>query len=108
MQNLNPRIRVPREIREGEVFEVRTLVSHIMESGQRVDSTGNRVPRHIVNRLVCLYDGEEVFRADLHPGIAMDPYVSFRVRARGSGELTLIWTDDAGESHTETVPVTVA
>jgi sulfur-oxidizing protein SoxZ len=107
MQNLNPRIRLPRDIRKGEVFEVRTLVSHIMESGQRTDSAGNRVPRHIVNRLVCLYNGEEVFRADLHPGIAMDPYLGFRVRARDPGELTLVWTDDHGDSHTETVPLTV-
>lgn len=107
MENLNPRIRIPRQITRGEVFEVRTLVSHLMESGHRRDAGGELVPRHIINELVCFYNGEEVFRADLRPAIASDPYVAFHVRAEDSGELLLRWTDDGGASHEERLSVTV-
>lgn len=91
------RIRVPELATKGEIIEIRTLVSHPMETGYRRHERGERVPRNIIERFVCTYNGEIVFRADLHPAVAANPYLSFHTRATESGRLELRWEDDRGE-----------
>ena len=71
-------IRVPAQVKRGEAFEIKTLVSHPMEPGVRRDNTGQLIPRDIINRFVCTYNGEEVFRADLFPAIAANPFLAQR------------------------------
>ena len=63
-------INAPTRASRGQVIEIKTLISHAMETGYRPDYTGKLVPRDIINRFVCTYNGVEVFRADLHPAIA--------------------------------------
>lgn len=101
-------IRVPVEVKKGEVFEIKTLISHPMEPGQRRDNMGRLIPRDIINRFVCTYNGEEVFRADLFPAIAANPFLTFFTVATESGELVFQWTDDHGATQTETAKITVA
>jgi len=101
-------IRVPAEAKQGETIEIKTLISHPMEPGVRRDNMGQIIPRHILNRFVCRYNGEEVFRADLFPGIAANPFLSFFTVATDSGELEFQWTDDDGTTQTETAKITVA
>jgi sulfur-oxidizing protein SoxZ len=100
-------IRVPTEAKKGEVFEIKTLISHPMETGQRRDEIGRPIPRDIINRFVCTYNGEEVFRADLFPAIAANPFLAFFTVATESGELVFRWTDDHGNTQTETARITV-
>ena len=100
-------IRVPAEAKKGEVIEVKTLFSHPMEPGQRRDNMGRLIPRDIINRFVCTYNGEEVFRADLFPAIAANPFLTFFTVAMESGELVFQWTDDHGATQTETAKITV-
>ena len=95
-QDINPRIRLPSQIRPGEVIEVKTLVTHEMESGQRRDPTGALVPRKILNKMTCSYNGRPVFEAALEPAIAANPYVAFFLKATESGTLDFAWTDDDG------------
>ncbi|MSO93059.1 MAG: thiosulfate oxidation carrier complex protein SoxZ [Rhodospirillales bacterium] len=102
------RIALPKEAKAGEVIEIKTLFQHAMESGHRRDNAGNLVPRQIVNRFVCTYAGHEVFRADLFPAIAANPYVAFHTVAAETGDLVFAWTDDLGNTHTETRRLTVA
>ena len=101
-------INVPKQAKRGDVIEVKTLVSHPMETGYRRDSMGKAIPRDIINRFVCTYNGVEVFRADLFPAIAANPFLSFHTVATESGELKLSWTGDDGNTQTETVNITVA
>jgi sulfur-oxidizing protein SoxZ len=98
-QDLKPRIRLPSRIRPGEVIEVKTLVTHEMESGHRRDASGRLVPRKIVNRLTCDYNGRRVFEAVLEPAIAANPYVAFFLKAGASGTLDFAWTEDDGTVH---------
>lgn len=91
------RIGVPRRAKRGEIIEIRTLVSHPMESGYRRHDRGERVPRHIIERFVCTYNGEVVFSADLHAPIAANPYLAFRTRATQSGRIEFRWEDDHGQ-----------
>ena len=100
-------IRVPPEVKQGEVFEIKTLISHPMEPGQRRDSMGRLIPRDIINRFVCTYNGEEVFRADFFPAIAANPFLTFFTIAAESGELVFQWTDDHGVTQTDSAKITV-
>ncbi|MCC5888009.1 MAG: thiosulfate oxidation carrier complex protein SoxZ [Gammaproteobacteria bacterium] len=99
--SLSARVRIPAAARAGEVIEIRTLVSHPMETGFRVDSFGRRVPRNILTRFSCHYAGREIVTMDLRPGIAANPYLAFRFVADVSGPVELRWEGDQGEVLTE-------
>ncbi|MGE5511815.1 MAG: thiosulfate oxidation carrier complex protein SoxZ [Bacteroidota bacterium] len=101
------RIVVPRQVKKGEIFEIKTLITHDMETGYRRDSEGRPIPRDILNRLVVRYDSEEIFSADLFPGVSANPYVAFTTVATTSGEMTFAWTDDSGATYTEKVAIKV-
>jgi sulfur-oxidizing protein SoxZ len=100
-------INVPKRVRKNEPFDVKLLISHPMESGQRRDTMGEAIPRDIINSFVCTYNGEEVLRADLFPAIAANPFLAFAVVAERSGTLVMRFTDDHGTVQTETADVTV-
>ena len=100
-------INVPKRVKKGEAFDVKLLISHPMESGQRRDAMGEAIPRDIINSFVCTYNGEEVLRADLFPAIAANPFLSFAAVVAESGTLVMRFTDDHGTVQTETVDVTV-
>ncbi len=100
-------IRMPTEAKKGDVIEIKTLISHPMETGLRRDNTGRPIPRHIINRFACRYNSEEVFRADLFPAIAANPFLTFFTVATESGELVFEWTDDQGNTHSEAARITV-
>ena len=100
-------INVPKEIRANEPFDVKVLISHPMESGQRRDQLGQAIPRDIINHFVCTLDGETVVEMELFPAIAANPFLSFSVVAEKSGSLALTFTDDHGVTQTETAAITV-
>ncbi len=101
-------INVPDRARAGEVVEIKTLISHPMETGYRVGPEGRLIPRDIVRRFTCAYDGEVVFSAELHPAIAANPFITFTTVAVATGTLTFTWEGDNGFSQTETRTLTVA
>ena len=100
-------INVPERARRGEVIEIKTLVSHPMETGYRRSQVGAPIPRDIIRRLVCTYNGAEVFRAELHPAIAANPFISFFTVATESGTIAFHWTGDNGFRATESVAIAV-
>ena len=103
----NALISVPARAKQGEVIEIKTLVSHPMETGYRRTQLGARVPRDIVRLFVCSYNGTEIFRAELHPAIAANPFIVFPTVATESGTLAFQWTGDNGFSVTESARITV-
>jgi sulfur-oxidizing protein SoxZ len=102
------RISVPKTAAKGEVIEIKTLIQHPMETGFRRDPEGNIIPVHIIDRFVCTYNDEEVFRADFHPSIAANPYLTFRTVATESGRLEFTWHDDDGSVYRESTEIEVA
>ena len=100
-------INVPKTAKRGEVIEIKTLISHAMETGFRPDRSGTLVPRDIIHKFVCSYNGTEVFRAELHPAIAANPFLSFTTVATESGEIAFRWTDDAGKIYAEKANIVV-
>jgi sulfur-oxidizing protein SoxZ len=101
------RIQVPPTARRDEVVEVRTLIAHTMETGYRAGSDGRTLPRDILRRFTCRYNGELVFSADLYPAIAANPYLAFSLRASASGTLSFTWEGDHGFVQTESASITV-
>ena len=100
-------VTLPSEAKRGDVVEIRTLVAHPMETGYRVDAEGKRVPRDLVRRFTCRYEGEVVFVAELHPAIAANPSLVFHTVAVGSGTLSFTWEGDNGFAQTETASIRV-
>ena len=100
-------INLPARAKRGEVIEIKTLIAHPMETGYRVGPTGTAIPRDIINRFLCTYNGAEVFRAELFPAIAANPFIAFSAVATESGEIVFSWTDDHGETQTEVRQITV-
>jgi sulfur-oxidizing protein SoxZ len=88
-------------VKIGEIIEVKTLVSHIMETGQRRDKDGKPIPRKIINAFRATFEGNDVFTATLHPGTSANPYLVFNLRVPGPGELVMTWTEDGGATMTE-------
>ncbi len=107
MAATKPRIKIPDSAKPGDVIEVRTLVTHVMETGNRKDRSGNTIPRDIVNTFIATYAGKEVFRAELGPGISANPFISFSLRVPGPGAFEFSWTDDQGATLLETMPLNV-
>lgn len=101
-------INAPKTARRGDVIEIRTLISHPMETGYRPGPEGRLLPRDIIERFTCAYNGVEVFRADLHQAVSANPFLVFTTVATESGTLTLTWTGDNGFRQTETVAIEVA
>ena len=102
-----PLINVPARAKRGQVIEIKTLISHVMETGFRPSSIGVLLPRDIITEFVCTYDGQEIFRADLYPAISANPFITFHTVATQSGTLTFTWTGDNGFSVTEQAAITV-
>jgi len=100
-------VNVPATVRRGEIFEIRTLIQHAMETGFRRTQLGEAIPRDIIRQFVCTYNGAEIFRAEFHPAISANPLLAFSTVATESGTLAFTWTGDRGFSVTESVRITV-
>jgi sulfur-oxidizing protein SoxZ len=83
---------VPR----GAVIDVHAVIRHPMESGFRRTERGDLIPANLIREFVCRFNGKEVFRADLHPGMGADPSIRFPFRAEQSGEMECEWRGDEG------------
>jgi sulfur-oxidizing protein SoxZ len=97
MADIKPRIRLDRrEVRRGETLGVKTLVSHIMETGLRKDVNGKVIPRKIINTFTCELNGKFVFGCDLESAVSANPYFEFKFKPEESGTLKFTWIDDEG------------
>ncbi len=96
-------------MRRGEAFEIKVLVSHVMETGYRRTETGIAIPRDILRLLVCSLDGEEIVRTEIRPAIAANPFFAFWARAdrAGTATLTCACTGDGGYTAAASASVEV-
>ena len=100
-------IKVSPNPRRGEVIEIKTLISHEMETGFRHSNTGAAIPRDIITTFVATYNGEEIFSAQLFPAIAANPFLTFYTIAKESGTLEFRWAGDNGYAASEQVKIAV-
>jgi sulfur-oxidizing protein SoxZ len=100
-------INVPAKAKRGEIIEIKTLMSHIMETGYRRTATGELIPRDIITSFACRYNGVEIFRADLFPAIAANPFITFFTVASESGKFDFDWIGDNGFTESASASITV-
>ena len=102
--NKPPRVWVSNEKpKAGDILRVRAQMEHVMETGLRNDpATSKPRPRHIMNHFEAKLGGKLIFTWDPGTSIAQNPYIEFTFKARQSGELTMLWKDDQGQTLTAT------
>jgi sulfur-oxidizing protein SoxZ len=105
--SVKPRIKLPDSAKVGEVIEIKTLISHVMETGQRKDATGKTIPRNIINSFTATFAGNPVFSTTLHPGTSSNPFIAFFMKVPGPGEFEFTWADDSGVKITDKQPLKI-
>jgi sulfur-oxidizing protein SoxZ len=103
-----PRIKLPKDAKTGEIIQIKTLISHVMETGLRKDASGNVIPRKIINKFTCEFNGKPVFSADIEAAVAANPYLQFAAKVEESGTFKFTWIDDDGTVTTAEEKITVA
>jgi len=99
----------PMKIRatlQGDVADVRVLMAHPMETGQRKDSSGNVVPLHFIQTITAQLNGRTVFAADVSQAISRNPVFAFKVKGVKAGDkLVITWTDNKGDKRSDEVAI---
>ena len=95
----------PMKIRatlQGDVADVRVLMAHPMETGQRKDASGKIVPLHFIQNVTVTHAGKPVLTAEWGPAVAKNPYLQFKFKGGKKGEkITVVWVDNKGETRTD-------
>lgn len=107
-QSSAPRIRVQPTAKPGEIIEIKTLIAHDMESGQRKDAAGTLIPRKILKEFAATFNGQPLFRAEWQSAISANPFQGFFMKATQSGTLDFAWSDDDGSVIRASAQLTVA
>lgn len=103
-----PRLKLPKQAKKGEIIEIKTLLPHTMESGQRKDKDGKIIPRSIINRFTCDFNGVNVIDMTLDPAISTNPYIEFDAKVDAAGEFKFTWYDDDGSVYEDSKTIEVA
>jgi sulfur-oxidizing protein SoxZ len=104
---VKPRVKVPKKAAAGDVITIKTLISHKMESGQRKDKEGNVIPRSIINRFTCDFNGGNVVDIKLEPAISTNPFFEFEAKVPEAGEFQFTWYDDDGSVYEATKSIAI-
>ena len=91
-----------RAQQKGDTTEVRVLMAHIMETGQRKDSAGNAVPAHHIQTVTATWNGKPVLSANFGPAVSQNPVMNFTFKGGAKGEKVIVtWTDNKGDKRTD-------
>jgi sulfur-oxidizing protein SoxZ len=99
------RIRLPEQIRKGEVITVHAIVSHPMDTGYFRTREGDPIPAYFIKDVVITYGDSEVARFEWTSGVSRDPMVTFSLRADREAPLTMVWTDNKGGVYRQSANV---
>lgn len=91
-----------RATAQSDGVEVRVLMSHEMENGQRRDSSGNLVPAHFIQTVNVTHAGKTVLSAEWGPAVAKNPFLQFKFRGGKKGdEIVVTWIDNKGQTRSD-------
>jgi sulfur-oxidizing protein SoxZ len=107
-KDAKPRVKVPKSAKVGEVVNIKALISHQMESGQRKGSDGNLIPRSIINRFTCELNGAMVIDVAIDPAVSTNPYFEFDALMAAPGDIKFTWYDDDGSVYEDAKSIAVA
>src|SRR3977135_957147 len=80
--------------------DVRVLMTHPMETGQRKDSDGKLVPLHFIQNLTVKVNGKTGVEAQISQAESRNPVFSFRLKGGAKGDkIEVSWLDNEGETN---------
>lgn len=85
----------------GDVVEVKVLIRHDMETGQRKDAAGKAVPAHFIQTLVAKSNDKVVLDSQMGTAISKDPFLSFKYKGAKGDKVVITWTDNKGDTRTD-------
>ena len=90
----------------GEKINVRVLMNHEMESGQRKDANGAIVPAWHIQEVTATHNGQAVLNAEWGPGVSKNPFLQFTIKKGKAGDkVAVTWKDNKGDTRTDETPV---
>jgi sulfur-oxidizing protein SoxZ len=98
----------PMRIRAAEkdgIVDVKILMKHDMESGQRKDASGKMIPAWFINMLNVKAQGKDIFNAEFGPGVSKDPFLNFKYKGSKGDKLVVSWIDTKGDKRTDEATV---
>jgi len=98
----------PMRIRATEkdgIVDVKILMKHDMESGQRKDASGKLIPAWFINMLNVKAQSKDVFNAEFGPGVSKDPFLNFKYKGSKGDKLVVNWIDTKGDKRTDEATV---
>ena len=106
-EGVKPRVKAPKTAAVGEVVVLKTLISHQMESGQRRNTDGTVIPRSIIHRFTCEFNGRMVIDVAMESAISTNPYFEFEAVIPEAGDLKFTWYDDDGDIYEDVQSVAI-
>ncbi|ALG74784.1 SoxZ [Azospirillum thiophilum] len=99
-------MKIRASVKEG-VTEIKVLMGHEMETGQRKDANGAVIPAWFINEVTAKLDGKTVMQAQWGPSISKNPYLAFKVKGGKAGDkVSVTWVDNKGDTRTDEATVT--
>ena len=94
---------------QGDVADVRILMRHPMETGQRKDAKGNVVPLHFIQSVIVTHNGRTVLDAQWSQAVSRDPFLGIKVKGAKVGDkISVTWVDNRGDKRTDETTVAAA
>lgn len=86
----------------GDKIDVRVLMAHEMETGQRKDADGKSIPAHFIQSVSAMCNGKKVLSAQWGPAVSKNPFLSFSFRGAKAGDkIAVTWLDNKGDKRTD-------
>jgi sulfur-oxidizing protein SoxZ len=99
------RIRVPDQIKRGDLITVNAIISHPMDTGLFRTPEGKPIPAYFIKDVVVTYGDREVARFEWTSGISRDPVVSFTLKADKEAPLSMVWSDNKGAIFKQSIHI---
>ena len=91
-----------RAVAKDGLTNVKVLMSHEMETGQRKDASGNLVAAHFIQNVTAVHNGKTALSAQWGPAVSKNPFLEFNFKGGQKGEkIQVTWTDNKGDKRTD-------
>ena len=95
-----------RALLKGDVADIRVLVAHPMETGQRRDAAGNLVAAHFIQSMTVTHNGNTVYDGQWSQAISRNPVFAVRVKGAKAGDKVVVnWVDNKNAKRTDEATV---
>lgn len=107
MAKIKPKVKVPKTAAVGEVVTIKTLINHPMESGQRKDGDGNKIPRMVIHTFEATFGGKQIVTFHPEGAVSQNLFLEFTMKVPQAGDVNFKWTDDEGSIFEKSASIAI-